>query len=160
MAIGKSVQLTDEWVTYKGLFRTSGSGDVKLTFMAALHVAKMYIDDISIIEFDPTDKPQVGTLYDHRDGQSYTTVEARFMTWMTQNLNYWVAGSQCYNNNPAHCETYGRLYSFDEVMNNDAQVPKAQGICPDGWHIPSSEEFLMLFEYAEWYERNDKYDLR
>ena len=31
-------------------------------------------------------------------------------------------------------------------MNNSIS-PKAQGICPDGWHIPTTDEWETLFSY-------------
>ena len=39
-----------------------------------------------------------------------------------------------YDNNPVHSETYGRLYRWYAVIDE-------RGICPEGWHIPSEDEW-------------------
>jgi uncharacterized protein (TIGR02145 family) len=36
-----------------------------------------------------------------------------FYSLMAENLNYSVNGSTCYENKPANCDKYGRLYDWD-----------------------------------------------
>lgn len=49
----------------------------------------------------------------------------------------------CYDNDPANCELYGGGYMFREAM--DYQTGEGiQGICPDGWHIPTDAEWNQL----------------
>jgi len=96
---------------------------------------------------------------DTRDNQRYYSVVIGGQTWMAQNLNYNAAGSQCYNNNPAYCDKYGRLYDWATAMdlastcNSNycaSQVQaKHRGICPSGWHIPSNAEWDRLYRYAD-----------
>jgi uncharacterized protein (TIGR02145 family) len=51
---------------------------------------------------------------------------------MAENLNYEMAdGNWCYDDNPANCATYGRLYTWDVAMS----------ACPTGWHLPSRQEW-------------------
>ncbi|MDR0515458.1 MAG: hypothetical protein LBH25_00245 [Fibromonadaceae bacterium] len=76
---------------------------------------------------------------------------------MAENLNIDVEGSVCYNNDPANCSEYGRLYDWATAMGLDASCNSAscsdkvsakhRGICPSGWHIPSREE---LKEYGSY----------
>jgi uncharacterized protein (TIGR02145 family) len=49
----------------------------------------------------------------------------------------------CYNNDPNNCNTYGGLYSWEEAMQYVA-IEGAQGICPNGWHIPKLDDFNEL----------------
>ncbi len=42
----------------------------------------------------------------------------------------------------ANCATYGGLYTWDVMMNGDGAG--GQGICPEGWHIPTDEEWKQL----------------
>lgn len=92
---------------------------------------------------------------DARDGQVYKTVTIGAQTWMAQNLNYAVDSSWCYNNSADSCTKYGRLYQWAAAMaldsgynsNSSGSVINSphQGVCPSGWHIPTSTEWKALF---------------
>ena len=89
---------------------------------------------------------------------NYRTVPIGSQVWMAENLDYDVSGSRCYNNDPANCAKYGRLYDWATAMalpsscNSSScasQVgTKHKGICPSGWHIPSDAEWTMLTNYV------------
>ena len=89
-------------------------------------------------------------------GQVYHTVFIGNQCWMKENLNIgsMISGNDsmqdngiiekyCYEDKLANCESYGGLYQWDELMQYKTQSG-AQGICPDGWHIPSDEEWKTL----------------
>jgi uncharacterized protein (TIGR02145 family) len=92
-------------------------------------------------------------------GQKYKTVEIGTQTWMAENLNYNVARSECYEDDIDNCKKYGRLYDWATAMdlapkcnsNSCASLVSAKhkGICPDGWHIPSSKEWDILIKYVD-----------
>ncbi len=97
-------------------------------------------------------------LTDPRDGTKYTTVKIGNQCWMAENLNIGklvddfqqldnnIIEKSCYNNNPENCKTYGGLYIWNEAMQWQSS-PKEQGVCPDGWHLPSNEEWTELNQY-------------
>jgi uncharacterized protein (TIGR02145 family) len=76
---------------------------------------------------------------DPRDGESYTALTIGGQTWFGRNLAYEPAsgGSSCYDNDPANCAVYGRLYDWQTAMN----------ACPDGWHLPSKQEWEEMIEF-------------
>ncbi|MCL2282878.1 MAG: hypothetical protein FWC26_06130 [Fibromonadales bacterium] len=95
-----------------------------------------------------------GTLTDDRDHKTYNTVAIGNQTWMAENLNYISPDgkSRCYEDLPANCNTYGRLYSWQTAMDgstsSNLNPSEVQGICPDGWHLPSSAEFATLYNFV------------
>jgi len=95
---------------------------------------------------------------DSRDGKKYVYVTIGDQVWMAENLNYEASGSKCYNNEPANCTTYGRLYNWATRMTLPASCNssscasqvgvKHKGICPSNWHIPSDADWNVLMKYA------------
>jgi len=115
------------------------------------------------------DNCEYGSLTDERDGKTYKTVKIGEQVWMAENLNYAYlqptetmdSSSFCYKDNASNCDKFGRLYLWSAIIDStrlatDANNPKdcgfqkecdlgkIQGICPDGWHIPTNDEFKTL----------------
>jgi uncharacterized protein (TIGR02145 family) len=92
------------------------------------------------------------------NNQTYKTVEIGCQTWMAENLNYAALSSKCYQNDPANCETYGRLYNWVTAMDLPASCEntscasqinvKHRGVCPAGWHIPSHADWSKLSDFT------------
>jgi uncharacterized protein (TIGR02145 family) len=91
------------------------------------------------------------------DGNVYNTLLIGTQCWMKENLKTTkdAVGNSitryCSNNNPSNCDIYGGLYTWTTAMNGAASsnnVPSGvQGICPDGWHVPSDAEWTALTNY-------------
>ena len=97
-----------------------------------------------------------GEMVDDRDGQTYKTVKIGDQVWMAENLNYETDSSFCYNNNESNCTKYGRLYRWAAAVGKSesecgygktCSLPSGiiQGVCPEGWHLPSRAEWDTLF---------------
>lgn len=102
---------------------------------------------------DKIDTCVYGVLTDSRDGRSYKTVVIGNQVWMAENLNYDSGDDMSFCLYANDCETYGRHYEWsaaaDSVNTGDglSDCPvnvKQKGICPDGWHIPSLDEWETL----------------
>jgi uncharacterized protein (TIGR02145 family) len=102
-------------------------------------------------------KFECGTNQVFYSGKTYNTVQVGAQCWLKENLNVGTRidgihnqtynstiEKYCYNNDPNNCDTYGGLYQWDEAMQYGATPPGARGICPTGWHIPTTSEFQTL----------------
>ncbi len=86
--------------------------------------------------------------------------------------------SWCYNNDPENCKKYGRMYLWSAAMDSAGKVDSKnavpskdnhiyfnettgcglnakckpntphRGVCPEGWHVPSLEEFQKLIDFV------------
>lgn len=103
-----------------------------------------------------------GEMTDGRDGKTYRTLYIAGHTWMAENLNFadssklsiLEGNNRCYDDDPGECEAFGRLYSREAALNDSrctcyngscpSMSGNVQGVCPDGWHIPSKSEAEQL----------------
>ena len=96
---------------------------------------------------------------DSRDGQNYTTVQIGTQCWMAENLNVGTRidgvndqtdnstmEKYCYDNDVANCDTYGGLYQWNEMMQY-VTTEGVQGICPDGWYLPTNTDWTTLSSF-------------
>lgn len=106
------------------------------------------------------------------DGNVYNTVLIGTQCWMAENLKYLTSvvgpgtGSYTapyyyvygYNGTDvteakatANYNTYGVLYNWPAAMagsgSSSSNPSGVQGICPDGWHLPSDAEWTLLTDY-------------
>ncbi|MFA5421144.1 MAG: FISUMP domain-containing protein [Patescibacteria group bacterium] len=90
-------------------------------------------------------------------GQIYQIVQIGSQTWFAENLNYdngcnsvtWVNGSDegwCgYYEDNIDNVNYGLLYQWSAI----------EGICPDGWHVPTATNLGDLISYASLPENSE-----
>jgi uncharacterized protein (TIGR02145 family) len=96
------------------------------------------------------------TFIDTRDNKSYGTVMIGSQCWMTENMdigtmiqrtdnqtNNGTIEKYCYENDPANCESNGGIYQWGEAMQYST-TPGSQGICPEGWSVPTDQEWKEL----------------
>ncbi len=94
-------------------------------------------------------------------GQTYRTVQIGNQCWMAENLNVGsmiaqpgypkddnVIEKYCPDYNESKCAKYGGLYTWNEMMAYSKEEG-AQGICPQGWHLPTEKEWRILEAYAD-----------
>lgn len=108
-----------------------------------------------------------GMMQDDRDGQVYKTIDVGNYTWFAQNLNLEYndgEGNSCPGSDPDSCAKYGRMYTWAAAMDTAGVystqalecgagkvcwlIDPVQGVCPEGWHLPSNAEWRLLVEAA------------
>lgn len=70
--------------------------------------------------------------------QEIETIEIGDQVWMKHNLKKDVLGSICYNKDSINCERYGRLYMWQAALD----------ACPDGFRLPTDEDWSILTNYV------------
>jgi uncharacterized protein (TIGR02145 family) len=97
------------------------------------------------------------------DGNTYSTVQVGNQCWMKENLRTQkapdgtaISGYYSPGYNMEDVVNYGLLYEFATAVNGQVEPTSdsIQGICPDGWHVPSTAEWEELFGYAYAYNSN------
>ena len=107
------------------------------------------------------------------DGNRYKVVTIGNQIWMAENLRaiHYVDGTPiqkvtdntawinlgdnltdkayCWydNDSISYSSTYGALYTYAAATNGDNSGSNVQGVCPDGWHLPSNTEWQELDDY-------------
>lgn len=145
--------------------------DIDAPAQMRLHRTDMTVLPITLLEVDTVafGPMTTWTFEDPRDGNVYAAVMLGDQCWMAENLRFLpsVVGAGTGSNTgfwyyvhgyigldaavamatPAY-STYGVLYNWSAAMqgapsstNNPSGV---QGICPDGWHLPSDDEVKQL----------------
>lgn len=110
---------------------------------------------------DPPDVDEIydsTSIYDKRDDNRYKTVTIGENTWMAENLRFAAPDSYCYEDKDIRCKSYGRLYPWHVAMRLSSDyvdnsmsggiMAEHQGVCPEGWHMPSNEEWISLGQKA------------
>jgi uncharacterized protein (TIGR02145 family) len=101
-------------------------------------------------------------------GVTYNTLQIGTQCWMKENLNVGtmvnnttnqannsVVEKYCYDNDEVNCGIYGGLYQWGELVQylngatntatwSPAPSGNVQGLCPPGWHIPTTDEYWTL----------------
>ena len=83
-----------------------------------------------------SDHDEYGTYLTGEPQTYYLSLEERVpssMTWM-ENLNFEMEESKCKYDSDVNCKSHGRLYTWLAAKNG----------CPDGWHLPSDDEWYLL----------------
>jgi len=97
------------------------------------------------------------------DGNVYETIQIGDQLWMAENLKVthyndssdiptgysneeWAqletGAYAVYDDDPSNLNTYGNLYNWYTVDDD-------RGVCPEGFHVPSDEEYTVLTDYLD-----------
>ena len=108
-----------------------------------------YFDDSNWTDFQFCDCGHVVDV----EGNFYRTVRIGEQCWMAENLRTtkYANGTSItgvYDNGATYLANYGKVYTWAAVMNgassSNSNPSGVQGVCPNGWHIPSESEWQEL----------------
>ncbi|MDE7451670.1 MAG: fimbrillin family protein [Alistipes sp.] len=99
------------------------------------------------------EEPDPSTLLNY-EGETYRIAQVGDRIWMAENLRYIPADARerkeywYVNNNKNSVSELGLLYKYETAVAGDFPEPNSsapvQGICPDGWHVPTIDEIKEL----------------
>ena len=148
---GRHQTVSNKKISDRYLFRITGN-DILTYERLNLEITANMVHDVTVI--------RAGTVTDI-DGNTYRTVKIGNQWWMAENLKVtlyrngdpipnvtdagtWAGlttGACCsYDNDDTYVETYGFLYNWFAV--DDSRI-----IAPEGWHVPTDEEWKELEMY-------------
>ncbi len=134
------------------------------------------ISEIDSIYYDTISTFTCGDQISDIDGNTYGTVQIGNQCWITENLRvtHYPNGDSipnitdnaqwgslhdnnsddafCIYDNDTNNVFYGALYTWasamgDNAVSSNTYPSNVQGVCPDGWHMPSDTEWVALINY-------------
>ena len=138
--------------------------------MKRSHLFRLFIPVILFITCNLSAQeksPNEGMIIKDLDGNVYRTINTESGVWMAENLRTsklndgatlhlitysmeWdrteTAAYGWYKSTPEYTKTYGAIYNWYAVETSK--------LCPQGWHVPTKEEWLDLMENAGSGQRN------
>ncbi|MGL1886934.1 MAG: hypothetical protein OCD76_10490 [Reichenbachiella sp.] len=150
--------------SYQTRVPTTKSLSIILSLLVALTVSSCIFDDAD--DNSPqyrtammSPNPDTTGFTDARNGTFYPTVTIGLQTWMARSLNYSTPeNAYCAEVDlQGHCDFYGAQYHWTTAMNITedyvtthwpAQVKLHQGICPDGWRMPTLLDWEQLLAHG------------
>ncbi len=128
--------------------------------------------NLSFVRLSINPCPGTPVVYD-ADGNMYPTIQIGEQCWMAENLKvgtmvFSTVQSKAHsnaadnnriefyalNNEESNIDLYGGLYDWDEMMGY-TKTEGSQGVCPDGWHVPTLGEYDKLDDF---FKENDAGD--
>ena len=142
---------------------SSSGKDSKKSSSSTKNSSSSKVSSSSVKPAYDASKIKNGTFVDKRDGHEYKTITVENQTWMAENLNYAPASSlDCHEGDDKNCSKYGRIYTWAEIIDSTKSFCGAkdicdeplQGICPDGWRVPTMDDWVSLLDKLNGGPRN------
>ncbi|NCA74983.1 MAG: hypothetical protein EOM90_01490 [Alphaproteobacteria bacterium] len=116
------------------------------------------VSNAIVMVVNPAVQPCSGIPTVSYGGKTYNTIQIGTQCWLKENLdigtlipvtqeqtNNGIIEKFCFNNQETKCAVYGGLYEWDEMMQY--LTAGNRGICPDGWVIPSVDDWNTMITF-------------
>ncbi len=104
--------------------------------VATLIVMSAFVSSFTFFNKNEIEEEQEGYFVDVRDNKKYKWVKVGNQIWMAENLQYKDSvGCFAYKGRERRVKKEGYLYTWET----------AQRVAPEGWHLPTDEEYRELF---------------
>ena len=123
---------------FKRSFKRSAIISAVTTFIAYMIISRVQWGLLGS-EFSGGKKPDAAVNEAARIAAVTDTVTIGGRIWMKKNLNVWIGGSWCYEDNLDNCAEYGRLYTWRVAK-------KACASLGDGWRLPTEYDWDALID--------------
>jgi uncharacterized protein (TIGR02145 family) len=144
--LSEGKQQPQEWSQLSGVFYLT---EKKIVLPDTNYcIDSVYVDDISLNNLSDEKNIQIiqnfansakGEFFDNQDKMKYKWVKIGKQIWMAENVKKYINDENSFANNykNSNIESMGMLYTWQG----------AQKACPFGWHLPSEDEYVELFEF-------------
>lgn len=134
------ISKSDTTIVEKGSVKTETVESCAVQYDSSdVHLVKLDCGSFTVVAVAESNREKVivpgKDLVDERDSSIYRTIVMGSQTWLRDDLRLKVEGSSC---DWDSCGKYTREYTWDLAMTS----------CPKGTHLPSKEEFKVLFDYV------------
>lgn len=165
--------LTGDQMSFIGYAEVNGIMMPSVLIEQAITTSQSFVMHFLISKYATDSQPCPGmmTCTDY-DNNVYNTVWIGTQCWMKENMrtthysdgnfievnipcsvNSTTASRYAPNNDESNVHLYGYLYNWSAVMHgvasSNTNPSGVQGVCPDGWHVPSDLEWTILTDYVK-----------
>ncbi len=131
----------EKWLGFRCI-AIKATGEEKNKYLQVYTNSK---EELNILSDSLTKDGKYGLFIDKRDNEIYRTVQIGNQVWMAENLRYIADDSKIDELEKNFIQRFGERYKWKT----------AQNVCPEGYRLPSKEDFELFIENTKKYDFED-----